>query len=258
MGVFKAQGKILKFDGYRQVLPPGGKQEDALLPPLSEKQELDLLDLTASQHFTAAAAALQRGVAGQGAGEGRHRPAQHLRHDHQQDHQKRGYVEQKERRFFATEIGKMVTDLLVEHFPKVMDLKFTSAHGGGARRDRDEARRATTTCWTSSGARSREALEKAETKMPSSAAHETGEMCPQCGKPLVEQYSSKTRRQVRRLLGLQGEPASTSSRARARPSGRSRSRPSTSARPAASRCCSAWAAAARSWAAAATPSARRR
>ena len=33
-GIFKAQGKILKFDGYRKVLAPGGKQEDALLPPL--------------------------------------------------------------------------------------------------------------------------------------------------------------------------------------------------------------------------------
>ena len=43
-GIFKAQGKILKFDGYRRVLPPVGKQEDALLPPLHEKQPLDLLE----------------------------------------------------------------------------------------------------------------------------------------------------------------------------------------------------------------------
>src|SRR5439155_17999524 len=34
VGVFKAQGKILKFDGFRRVMAPGGKQEDALLPPL--------------------------------------------------------------------------------------------------------------------------------------------------------------------------------------------------------------------------------
>src|SRR5262249_2609306 len=51
-GLLKAQGKILKFDGYRRVLAPGGKQEDALLPPLSEKQALALRDLLASQHFT--------------------------------------------------------------------------------------------------------------------------------------------------------------------------------------------------------------
>ena len=51
-GMFKAQGKILKFDGYRRVLPPRGKQEDALLPTLAEKQKLDLLDLLPTQHFT--------------------------------------------------------------------------------------------------------------------------------------------------------------------------------------------------------------
>ena len=43
-GLFKAQGKILKFDGYRRVSPPVGKQEDALLPALDEKQAMDLLD----------------------------------------------------------------------------------------------------------------------------------------------------------------------------------------------------------------------
>src|SRR5207247_1712839 len=40
--------------------------------------------------------------------------------------QERTYVELKERRFYATKLGMTVTDLLVEHFPKVMDLKFTS------------------------------------------------------------------------------------------------------------------------------------
>ena len=29
-GLFKAQGKILKFDGHRRVWPPGGKTEDEL------------------------------------------------------------------------------------------------------------------------------------------------------------------------------------------------------------------------------------
>jgi DNA topoisomerase-1 len=39
-----------------------------------------------------------------------------------------------------------------------------------------------------------EALKTAETKMPSSRGIETGEMCPQCGKPLVKSYSKKTNR----------------------------------------------------------------
>ena len=51
-GLFRAQGKILKFDGFRRVYQPGGKQEDATLPSLNESQPLDRLDLLASQHFT--------------------------------------------------------------------------------------------------------------------------------------------------------------------------------------------------------------
>src|SRR5262249_4146725 len=50
-GLFQAKGKVMKFDGYRRVWP-AGRQEDALLPPLQEKQALDRLELTASQHFT--------------------------------------------------------------------------------------------------------------------------------------------------------------------------------------------------------------
>src|SRR5262249_35109986 len=50
-GLFKAQGKIMKFDGYRKVMPPG-KQADVTLPDLKEKQTLDLLDLSPTQHFT--------------------------------------------------------------------------------------------------------------------------------------------------------------------------------------------------------------
>ena len=51
-GLFKAQGKVLKFDGHRRVWPPGGKQEDELLPALTVGQALDLHDLDATQHFT--------------------------------------------------------------------------------------------------------------------------------------------------------------------------------------------------------------
>jgi len=52
LGLFKAQGKVLKFDGHRRVWPPGGKQEDELLPSLASGQPLDLHALDATQHFT--------------------------------------------------------------------------------------------------------------------------------------------------------------------------------------------------------------
>jgi DNA topoisomerase-1 len=124
-GLFKAQGKILRFDGYRRVLPPAGKQEDALLPALHVGQALDLHDLVPTQHFTQppprySEATLIKALEKENIG----RPSTYA--PIIQTIQDRNYVEQKERRFFATDLGLVVTDLLVEHFPKILDLKFTA------------------------------------------------------------------------------------------------------------------------------------
>jgi DNA topoisomerase-1 len=123
--VFKSQGKILRFDGHRRLWPPGGKMEDALLPPLQQGQPLDLRALNASQHFTQppprySEATLVKALEKENIG----RPSTYA--PIIQTIQDRHYVEQKERRFFATELGLVVTELLVKHFPKIMDLKFTA------------------------------------------------------------------------------------------------------------------------------------
>ena len=124
-GVFRVQGKILKFDGYRRVLTPGGKQEDALLPPLAVGQTLDAIEVTPSQHFTQppprfSEATLVKSLEKENIG----RPSTYA--PIIQTIQDRLYVEQKDRRFFATDLGMIVTDLLVAHFPKIMDFKFTA------------------------------------------------------------------------------------------------------------------------------------
>ncbi|MDR3635977.1 MAG: type I DNA topoisomerase, partial [Isosphaeraceae bacterium] len=124
-GLFKTQGKILKFDGYRRVLPPAGKQEDQLLPNLSVGLALDLHALEPTQHFTQppprfSEATLIKALEKEDIG----RPSTYA--PIIQTIQDRKYVEQKERRFFATDLGMLVTDLLVEHFPKILDLKFTA------------------------------------------------------------------------------------------------------------------------------------
>jgi DNA topoisomerase I len=124
-GVFKAQGKILKFDGHRRVMAPAGKQEDALLPNLSVGQALDLHDLNPTQHFTQppprfSEAALIKALEKENIG----RPSTYA--PIIQTIQDRLYVEQKERRFYATDLGMLVTDQLVKYFPKIMDFKFTA------------------------------------------------------------------------------------------------------------------------------------
>jgi DNA topoisomerase I len=193
-GLFKAQGKTLKFDGYRRVLPPKGKYEDALLPALRPEQKLDCLDLLATQHFTQPPpryneASLVKTLEKEGIG----RPSTYAAIISKI--QERGYVEQKERRFYATEVGMTVTDLLVEHFPKVMDLKFTSymeeeldrIEGHKAKRD---------DVLTEFYEPFRHALQVAETKLM-----EDAEKCPQCSRPLVEKFSK-----AGKFFGCSGYP----------------------------------------------------
>ncbi len=124
-GLFKTQGKILEFDGHRRVWPPGGKQEDELLPALNAGTNLDLKALNATQHFTQppprySEATLIKALEKENIG----RPSTYA--PIIQTIQDRNYVEQKDRRFFATELGMVVTGFLVKHFPKIMDLKFTA------------------------------------------------------------------------------------------------------------------------------------
>jgi len=201
LGLFKSQGRVLKFDGFRRVLAPGGKQEDATLPLLTERQALDRLDLTASQHFTQPPpryneASLVKALEKEGIG----RPSTYATIISKITSTERGYIEVRERRFHATELGKKVTDLLVEHFPKVMDLKFTSKMEEEL--DQIETRQTEyhqvlTEFWGPFSA----ALHEAETKMPTQRGVETGEMCPKCGRPLVINYSKKTGNQ---FIGCSG------------------------------------------------------
>jgi DNA topoisomerase-1 len=192
-GLFKAQGRILKFDGYRRVLPPAGKQEDRTLPPLAEGQALDKLGLIASQHFTQPPpryneASLVKVLEKEGIG----RPSTYATII--STIQQRGYVKQEQRRFHATEVGKVVTDLLVKHFAEVMDLKFTS-HIEEELDQIENGKAAYGTVLDEFWAPFSKDLREAEEGMPQQKGTETGEACPQCGRPLVKQYSKKTGRE---------------------------------------------------------------
>jgi DNA topoisomerase-1 len=193
-GIFKAQGKVLKFDGYRRVLAPAGKQEDALLPPLLAQQLLDLLSLTPSQHFTEPPpryneASLVKTLEKEGIG----RPSTYAAIISKI--QERGYVEQKERRFYATDMGVKVTELLVKYFPKVMDLKFTS-HMEEELDQIEERKYRRNDVLQEFYEPFTELLRHAEVEMLADA-----EKCPQCGRPLVEKFSK-----VGKFFGCSGYP----------------------------------------------------
>lgn len=192
VGLFRAQGKILKFDGFRKVYHAGSKQEDATLPALADGQPLDRLGLLASQHFTQPPprfneASLVKALEKEGIG----RPSTYAAIIGKITSDKRGYVEVRERRFHPTEIAKAVTDLLVEHFPEVMDLKFT-AH---MEEDLDKIagrEMAYTDALNEFWVPFSKALSAAREKLGAVRGQETGEACPECGRPLVVKFSKKT------------------------------------------------------------------
>jgi DNA topoisomerase-1 len=205
-GLLRATGRVLKFDGYRKVLSSGHKSEDAELPPLREQQALDKLGLTASQHFTQPPpryneASLIRALEKEGIG----RPSTYASIINKITSDERGYIEVRDRRFFATQLGKDVTDLLVAHFHDVMDLKFTSKMEqdlDDIENQKTQYHQVLTQFWGPFAT----ALRKAEEEMPSRNGEETGEMCPRCGRPLVKNFSRKLKREFIGCSGYKADP----------------------------------------------------
>ena len=192
-GLFKAKGEIEKFDGYRKVLAAISRKEDVILPPLKDGQALARLDLFSSQHFTKPPArfneaSLVKALEKEGIG----RPSTYATII--ETIQRRGYVKQMDRKFHANDIGKVVTDLLVAHFTKVMDPKFTSHFEeelDQIERKEIQYEAVLNEFWGPFS----EALKQAEENMPKKSGEETGEKCPKCGQPLVKRYSKKNGRE---------------------------------------------------------------
>jgi len=123
--VFKASGRKLVFDGFMKVSGLTITNGDQILPALDKDQQVWPLKLDPTQHFTQpparyTEASLVKALEAQGIG----RPSTYAAII--STIQDRGYVEQLEKKFLATDLGIIVTEKLLEHFPKVMDVSFTS------------------------------------------------------------------------------------------------------------------------------------
>ncbi len=125
--VFRATGRTLVFDGFYKVmgLPNGG--DELILPPLEEEQELGPVRIDPTQHFTSpppryTEASLQKKLEEEGIG----RPSTYAAII--STIQERKYVEPlfpRDKRLRATDLGMVVSDMLTEAFPKVMDVAYT-------------------------------------------------------------------------------------------------------------------------------------
>ncbi len=128
---FRVSGSVVVFPGflavYREV-PEEGEEEQAQrqpLPPLEKGDPLMLHALNPEQHFTQPPsrytdASLIKAMEEAGIG----RPSTYALI--LSTLQERGYVTREDKRLVPTELGMVVNDLLVTHFPEIVDLAFTS------------------------------------------------------------------------------------------------------------------------------------
>ena len=119
---YRTTGRILDFDGFTRVWYASSAQQK--LPELQKGQELASVDIQNQQHFTKPPAryneaSLVKALEKEGIG----RPSTYATII--STIQDRKYVEQIEKRFYATDLGEVVTDKLNEFFPQIMDIAFT-------------------------------------------------------------------------------------------------------------------------------------
>jgi DNA topoisomerase-1 len=130
--LFRATGSVLKFEGFLKVYQEGKDQADEedeelkhRLPAVSEGEHLPLRTLKHEQHFTEPPpryneATLVKKLESDGVG----RPSTYA--SILSTIQEREYVKKDGGRFQPTELGKVVTDLLLESFDDIFEVKYTA------------------------------------------------------------------------------------------------------------------------------------
>lgn len=121
---FRATGQVLKFPGFLKIYPEKSTELD--LPELKEKEKLDLEKIDGVQHFTKpparySDAGLVKILEKHGIG----RPSTYA--PTIATIEARNYVERDEnKKLKPTDIAFVVNDLLVAHFPNIVDFEFTA------------------------------------------------------------------------------------------------------------------------------------
>jgi DNA topoisomerase-1 len=200
--LFQARGRRVTFDGYTRVMGAADESKDQELPALSVGQALTLRELAPSQHFTEpppryTEGSLVRELEKQGIG----RPSTYA--PTISTLLTRNYVRRVRRAFVPSDLGNVVTDLLVKHFPREMDVKFTSHMEEELDEIEDGKRPWRSTLEEFYGQFSR-ALERAKEEMQSAPQAEPASEvnCSECGRPMVLKYS----RRGDKFLGCSGFP----------------------------------------------------
>ena len=188
---FRATGSTIRFDGFLRVYSEGkddatvDDEEKPPLPVLVQGQELDLVKLLPKQHFTEppprfTEATLVKTLEEQGIG----RPSTYA--SIISTVQDRGYADLIEKKFRPTELGMVVTDLLVKHFADILSVQFTS--GMEDRLDKvEEGDQDWVALMRDFYGPFAKTLADAESGMEK-FAKEVDMDCPQCGSKMVEKF----------------------------------------------------------------------
>ncbi len=204
---FRATGSVVKFDGFMRVYTEGKDTDEKTdeerdpLPALREGQDLELISLLPRQHFTEpppryTEATLVKALEEKGIG----RPSTYA--SIISTIQDREYVKLEEKKFRPTELGFTVNDLLVKHFPEVLDVGFTA--GMETRLDDVEEGRADKVRllrefygpFDQSVSAAHETMERVKPQQV-----ETDVTCPNCGRKMMLRES-----RFGRFLGCSGYP----------------------------------------------------
>jgi DNA topoisomerase-1 len=188
---YRSTGRIMIFDGFTKVWSiSSGEQQ---LPPLKVGQKLAVVDIKAEQHFTKpparyTEASLVKALEKEGIG----RPSTYA--SIISTIQDRGYVEQSDKKFSATDLGEVVTDKLNEYFPKIMDISFTRFMEDQLDRIEEQHLDWLGVLKDFYGP-FRENLDTATEKMKHAKAEVTPSDydCPECGKQLVYRFGKNGR-----------------------------------------------------------------
>jgi DNA topoisomerase I len=126
---FRATGQVIRFPGFMKVYIEGTdepeEEQEGLLPALKEQEAVTLENLLPEQHFTQppprfTEASLVKTLEENGIG----RPSTYA--SIIQTLSTRKYVRIEKRTFFPEDVGMVVNDLLVNHFPRYVDYTFTA------------------------------------------------------------------------------------------------------------------------------------
>ena len=122
--IFRANGQVIIFDGYLKIWPEKTKEQD--LPKLDKGDKLILLDLRADQHSTNPPARYSdAGLVKELEKHGIGRPSTYAPTINTII--TRNYVERDDnKKLKPTSIAFIVIDLLIKHFPKIVDYAFTA------------------------------------------------------------------------------------------------------------------------------------